>query len=391
MCSRLPTTGEACSPRVSSGSTSRRSSSSARRSRSSLPRSGSTCSARALAEASGEARRGAPAEAGRRYRRRSGPEHRERVERAGRRRTGDGARRTGPHRVVPRRLGPRSRRLDHGRARRDRGHRGRVGFGQEPDRDGDRGAPARTAQATSERRRLFGQDLASLGDGRPAPAARHARSRSSTRIRWRRSTPRCASAASSARSPRCTRGSPVARRGTRSVERLRSVRIGSPERRARNYPHELSGRDATAGHDRHGPDGHSSADHRGRADHSPRRHGPAADPQAAGRHRHFHRGGGDPDLARHRGRLAALPAGPRHVRGPGRRGARRRRPWCARPAHPYTARPAGVGPRRWSPTGSGRWSRFPGERPARSTIRPAARSRPAAPRRRIAAATSFRS
>ena len=169
------------------------------------------------------------------------PEHRERVERAGRGRTGDGAGRPGPHRGVPRRLGSRARRLDHGRARRDRGHRRRVGVGQEPDRDGDRRAPApqsagdhraaaalrarplvRSAQAG--RRRLLGRSLAIVYQDPMAslnPALRVGRQLGEVAEVHEGLSRR------------------EARR--RSVERLRSVRIGSPERRVRNYPFELSG------------------------------------------------------------------------------------------------------------------------------------------------------
>ena len=114
-------------------------------------------------QASGEARWDAPAEAGGATRR-SGTRTPRARRGAGRRWAGDGAGRAGPHRVVPRRLGSRARHLDHGRARRDRGHRGRVGFGEEPDRDGDRGTPA----SPERRRRPSGAGSSGATFGRSA-------------------------------------------------------------------------------------------------------------------------------------------------------------------------------------------------------------------------------
>ena len=242
---------------------------------------------------------------------------------AGRRRTWEVAGHPRPHRGVSRRLGAGPRRLDHGRARGDRGHRRRVGVGQELDRDGDCGASA----------------CPSAGHVRATPAlrsgrwlARHCRPAPAARALARDRLPGSDGVAQ----PRVARR-PPARRGRRGARGALSSRGEETQRRApavgadrlaRAAGPQLSaralGRHATAGHDRHGPDGHPSADHRGRADHRSRRHGPAADHQAAGRHRDFHRGGGDLHLARHRGRLADLPAGARDVRGPGRRGARRR-------------------------------------------------------------------
>jgi peptide/nickel transport system permease protein len=96
------------------------------------------------------------------------------------------------------------------------------------------------AQATAERRRLFGRDLRSLGAG----ARRRLLGRSlsivyqdpmaslNPALRVDRQLGEVAEVHEG-----------LSRRDARkrSVERLRSVRIGSPERRVRNYPFELSG------------------------------------------------------------------------------------------------------------------------------------------------------
>jgi oligopeptide/dipeptide ABC transporter ATP-binding protein len=99
--------------------------------------------------------------------------------------------------------------------------------------------PAR-AQATSERRLLFGQDVASLGNtsrrrllGRSlAIVYQDPMASLNPALRIDRQLGEVAEVHEG-----------LSRREARkrSVERLRSVRIGSPERRARNYPHELSG------------------------------------------------------------------------------------------------------------------------------------------------------
>ena len=78
-------------------------------------------------------------------------------------------------------------------------------------------------------------------DARAAAGCSAARSRSSTRIRCRRSTRRCASVGSSARWPRCTTAWRGRRRGSgRSTGCARSA-SATPEARVRQYPHEFSG------------------------------------------------------------------------------------------------------------------------------------------------------
>ena len=194
---------------------------------------------------------------------------------------GNGAGRPRPHRGVPRRVGSCSRRLDHRRARRDRGHRRRVWVGQELDRDGDRGAPARTG----------------AGDGRATPAfrARHSFSGQGGSTRAARALARdrlpgsdgVAQPGAACRSParRGRRGArgPLAPRGEEAQRRASAL---GPNRIAREAGPQLPARalrrDAPASHDRHGSDGHPSADHCRRAHHGPRRDCPAADPQAAG-------------------------------------------------------------------------------------------------------------
>jgi peptide/nickel transport system permease protein len=99
--------------------------------------------------------------------------------------------------------------------------------------------PAR-AQATSERRLLFGQDVGSLGNtgrrrllGRSlAIVYQDPMASLNPALRIDRQLGEVAEVHEG-----------LSRREARkrSVERLRSVRIGSPARRARNYPHELSG------------------------------------------------------------------------------------------------------------------------------------------------------
>jgi peptide/nickel transport system permease protein len=99
--------------------------------------------------------------------------------------------------------------------------------------------PAR-AQATSERRLLFGQDVGSLGNtgrrrllGRSlAIVYQDPMASLNPALRVDRQLGEVAEVHEGLSRREARR---------RSVERLRSVRIGSPERRARNYPHELSG------------------------------------------------------------------------------------------------------------------------------------------------------
>jgi oligopeptide/dipeptide ABC transporter ATP-binding protein len=96
------------------------------------------------------------------------------------------------------------------------------------------------AQATSERRLLFGRDLASLGNtsrrrllGRSlAIVYQDPMASLNPALRIDRQLGEVAEVHEGLSRREARR---------RSVERLRSVRIGSPERRARNYPHELSG------------------------------------------------------------------------------------------------------------------------------------------------------
>ena len=96
------------------------------------------------------------------------------------------------------------------------------------------------AQATAERRRLFGRDLRSLGAG----ARRRLLGRSLSIVYQ----DPMASLNPALRVDRQLGEVAEVHEGLsrrearkRSVERLRSVRIGSPERRVRNYPFELSG------------------------------------------------------------------------------------------------------------------------------------------------------
>ena len=154
-----------------------------------------------------------------------------------------GARRRGPDRRVPGRLRPGARGLD--RASRPGeivGDRRRVGLRRRRSprwrsptccrhRADDGGRASRSAAATradlteAERRKLLGRSLAivyqdPMSSLNPASPRRPA---------------------SSARWPRCTTGSRARRRAQRSIDRLRSVRIASPEARVRQYPHEFSG------------------------------------------------------------------------------------------------------------------------------------------------------
>jgi peptide/nickel transport system permease protein len=99
--------------------------------------------------------------------------------------------------------------------------------------------PAR-AQATSERRLLFGRDVGSLGS-----AARRRLLGRSLAIVYQDPMASLNPALRVGRQlgevAEVHEGLSRREARKRSVERLRSVRIGSPERRVRNYPHELSG------------------------------------------------------------------------------------------------------------------------------------------------------
>ncbi len=57
-----------------------------------------------------------------------------------------------------------------------------------------------------------------------------------------------------------------------AIEALASVRVPNPDRRARNYPHQMSGGLAPARNDRHGARLQSGPPDRRRADHGARRH-----------------------------------------------------------------------------------------------------------------------
>lgn len=99
--------------------------------------------------------------------------------------------------------------------------------------------PAR-AQATSERQLLFGRDLRSLGK-----AGRRQLLGRSLAIVYQDPMASLNPALRVGRQlgevAEVHEGLSRREARRRSVERLRSVRIGSPDRRARNYPHELSG------------------------------------------------------------------------------------------------------------------------------------------------------
>ncbi len=314
-------------------------------------------------------------------------EHHEGVDEPGDEDT-DGARRPRPHRGVSRRLGSRPRRLDQGRARRDRGHRRRVGLGQEPDRDGDRGASARASAGHVRATTALRPGPRLARQYKPASAARPlARDRLpgpdgalNPALRIDRQLGEVAEVHEG-----------LSRREARkrSVERLRSVRIGSPERRARNYPHELSGgmrQRVMIAMGLMGTPQLIIADEPTTAlDVTVQQqilkllddigtstgaaailisHDIAVVSQLCRR-----------VLVMYAGRIVEELDVPTLVRNP-----------------PIpTRRPCWRRSPRWSPTGNGRWSRFPGERSARSTIRPVARSHPAALPRRIAAVTNCRS
>ncbi len=99
--------------------------------------------------------------------------------------------------------------------------------------------PAR-AQATAERRRLFGRDLRSLGAG----ARRRLMGRSLAIVYqdpMASLNPALRVGRQLGEVAEVHEGLSRREARRRSVERLRSVRIGSPERRVRNYPFELSG------------------------------------------------------------------------------------------------------------------------------------------------------
>ena len=172
--------------------------------------------------------------------------------------TGDGAGRPGPDRLVPGRFGSRSRRLDLGRAGRDRRHRRRVRVGQELDRDGDCRPPARPG----------GVDLGSAMALRPRPSfprkdgtAKAARALAGGRLPGSDGVPQPGTAPGAA----ARRGRRGARRafpqgGEEAVGRAPALRPDRVARAARpQLPARAVGRDAAAGDDRHGLDVQPSA------------------------------------------------------------------------------------------------------------------------------------
>ena len=246
--------------------------------------------------------------------------------------------------------------------------------------------PAR-AQATSERRLLFGQDVRLARQGGPARLLGRSlaivyqdpMASLNPALRVGRQLGEVAEVHEGLSRREARR---------RSVERLRSVRIGSPERRARNYPHELSGgmrQRVMIAMGLMGTPQLIIADEPTTAlDVTVQQqilkllddvgtstgaaailisHDIAVVSQLCQR-----------VLVMYAGRVVEELDVPTLVRDPPIRTRRR----CWRRS------------RRWSPTESGRSSRSPVEQPARSTTHPVARSRRAAPRRRSAAAPSCR-
>ena len=132
--------------------------------------------------------------------------------------------------------------------------------------------------------------------------------------------------------PRCTATACRGQARERAVELLELVR--HPRRRARRldqYPHELSGGHAPAGHDRDGAGLRADAAHRRRAHHRAGRHRAGGDPRPAARPARRDRHGDAADHPRHgRGRRHRRP-GRGHVPGRGRRAGRRRRTCSPRP------------------------------------------------------------
>ena len=84
----------------------------------------------------------------------------------------------------------------------------------------------------------------------------------------------------------------------KAVEMLTLVGIPAPARRVREYPHQLVGRHAAAGDDRHGAGLQSEAADRRRADHGAGRDHPGADPRPDARPEDPHGVGDHADHAR---------------------------------------------------------------------------------------------
>ena len=172
----------------------------------------------------------------------------------------------------------------------------------------------------------------------------------------------------------------MSRKAAQPVARdlLKRVGIPDPDRRLKDYPHQMSGGMRQRALIAMALACNAAAAHRRRADDRARRHDPGADPRPAQGARAGDRHGARHDHPRPRRRRRPVRRGQRPVRRPHRR-ARRAPRAVRRPPPPVHQRPARVDPDASTPRAASGSPRSPGRSPTTCRGRTPARSPPAAP------------